>query len=189
MTAALDLPVIENLQALLQGEILLKTRPYSAWGGAVTAQMYLPLTRSQVWQQVTDYSAWTQYFCDITHSEVTHPGIAGVTTQVKRLYQKASKAFLFLTAHVEVHLKVLETQQQRIQFLLESGSFSDFTADLHLCSCGEGTVLTYSVQATPTIPVPNFLIEQAIQWDLPANLRQMRHVMMQRSSGNSYKCD
>ena len=29
--------------ALLQGEILVQTRSHSAWGGAVTAQMHLPL--------------------------------------------------------------------------------------------------------------------------------------------------
>lgn len=181
MAAALNSPVIENASALLRGEILLKTRPHSAWGGAVTAQMYLPIGRSQVWQHVTDYACWTQYFIDITHSEVVHPGIAGVKTQVKRLYQKASKAFLFINAHVEIYLKILETTQQRVQFFMESGSFHDFTADLILTPYGEGTVLTYSVQATPNVPIPGIFIEQAIQWDLPANLRQMREVILQRS--------
>jgi carbon monoxide dehydrogenase subunit G len=167
--------VIEtHLAALLQGEIVLETRPYSAWGGAVTAKMYVPLTRSQVWQELTDYSRWKQFFPDITHSEVLHP----VKNQVKRLYQKASKAFLMFNAQVEIYLRVLETQHQRIQFFMESGSFNDFTADLQLQSCGEGTLITYSVQATPTIPVPSLFIQQAIQWDLPTNLRQMRRVML-----------
>jgi carbon monoxide dehydrogenase subunit G len=167
---------------LLQGEILLTTRAYSAWGGAVTAQMYLPLTPVEVWQQLTDYSRWTQYFPDVTHSQVLHSGINASNSemlkrQVKRLYQKASKAFLVFSAQVEIYLKVLETQQQRVQFYLESGSFSDFLADLSLEACGNGTILTYSVQATPTIPVPGILIEQAIRLDLPTNLRQMRRVM------------
>ncbi|PSB68003.1 cyclase, partial [filamentous cyanobacterium CCP1] len=44
----------ETVQAsLLRGEILLKTRSHSAWGGAITAQMYLLMKRSQVWQQLT----------------------------------------------------------------------------------------------------------------------------------------
>lgn len=162
-------------EALLQGEILLKTHPYSAWGGAVTAQMYLPLSPQQVWQQVTNYPRWTQYFPDVTHSEViSHTLPQGA----KRLYQVASKAFVFLTAQVEIQLKVLETHSQRIQFFLESGSFSEFEADLRLEHHGEGTVLTYRVQAIPTIPVPSFLIEQAIRLDLPMNMRQMRRVML-----------
>lgn len=168
--------------ALLRGEILLATRTYSAWGGAVTAQLYLPLAPAQVWHQITDYPRWTQYFPDITHSEILHNGIGGTGStllkrQVKHLYQSASRAFLIFTAQVEIYLKVLETQHQRVQFYLESGSFSDFAADLQLQACGDGTILTYAVQATPTIPVPGILIEQAIQKDLPTNLKQMRRVM------------
>ncbi|KAM3089610.1 SRPBCC family protein [Phormidesmis sp. 146-35] len=166
--------------ALLQGEVLLTTRAYSAWGGAVTARLYLPLTPDQVWQQLTDYPRWTQYFPDVTHSQVLHSGINASNSakrQVKRLYQSASKAFLVFSAQVEIYLKVLETHHQRVQFYLESGSFSDFFADLSLEAYENGTVLTYSVQATPTIPVPGLLIEQAIRLDLPTNLRQMRRVM------------
>jgi carbon monoxide dehydrogenase subunit G len=171
-----------NLPALLNGEVLLKTRPHSIWGGSVTAQIYLPLSPQQVWQKLTDYSCWTQYFPDVTHSEVIHQGIsttsgATLKKQVKRLYQAASKAFFLLTAKVEVYLKVLETQHQRIQFYFESGSFNDFAADLQLQPHGEGTILTYSVQATPNIPVPGAFVEQAMKMDLPTNLRQMRQVM------------
>jgi carbon monoxide dehydrogenase subunit G len=177
-------PSSHDLRALLQGEILLHTRPHSAWGGAVTAQMYLPLPHTEVWQQLTDYSRWTQFFPDMTRSEVLHevlqhsiPGGATVKRKVKRLYQAASKAFLFLTAQVEIYLKVLETHHQRIQFYMESGSFNDFTADLEIQSCGEGTILTYSVQATPNIPVPSAFIQQAIRMDLPTNMKQMRKVI------------
>ena len=161
--------------ALMQGEILLKTQPHSAWGGAVTAQMYLPIELSQVWQQVTDYPRWTQYFPDVTRSEIRQ--IISRHQGTKRLYQVASRAFMMFTAQVEISLRVLETQHQRIQFYLESGSFSEFNADLQLQPHAEGTILTYSVRATPTIPVPGFLIDQAIRFDLPANLRQMRSVM------------
>jgi carbon monoxide dehydrogenase subunit G len=171
-----------DLAALMKGEVVLRTRPYSAIGGSVVAQIYLPLSPQLVWHQLTDYSRWTQYFPDITRSEIIHNGIASVggaqlKKQVKRLHQAASKAFFFLTAKVEIYLKVLETQHQRIQFYLESGSFNDFAADLQLQAHGEGTILTYVVQATPMIPVPSMFIEHAIQMDLPANLRRMRQVI------------
>ncbi len=181
-SAALPLESPLNLSALLNGDVILKTRPHSAWGGSVTAQIYLPLSPQLVWQKLTDYSLWTQYFPDVTHSEIIHNGIATVSgtaikKQVKRLYQAASKAFFLLTAKVEVYLKVLETQHQRIQFYFESGSFNDFAADVQLYPHGDGTILTYSVQATPMIPVPGAFIEQAMKMDLPTNLRQMRQVM------------
>ncbi|MGI0490661.1 SRPBCC family protein [Alkalinema pantanalense CENA528] len=174
----------DKLSALLQGEILLETRPYSAWGGAVTAKMYIPAPYTEVWQQLTDYSRWTAYFPDIHRSEVIHNGIntsgATVKRQIKRLYQAASKAFLFFTAQVEVYLKVLETHHQRIQFFMESGNFNDFSADLELQAWGEGTIVTYSVQATPTIPVPSAFIQEAIKMDLPNNMEQMRRVICKR---------
>jgi hypothetical protein len=182
--------------ALLQGEILLKTRPHSAWGGAVTASMYLPIARQAVWQQVTDYPRWVQYFPDLIRSEVLHCG-DGLTQSGKRLYQVASKAFLFFSAQVEIYLKVFEVvslggasaaipstkdgarsgETQQIQFRLEKGNFHDFAADLKLQDYLNGTLLTYSVQATPTIPVPSQLIQQAIQLDLPSNMRRMRDVL------------
>lgn len=160
-----------NLTSLLQGEILTETRSHSAWGGAVTAQMYLPITRSRVWQQVTDYPLWVQYFPDVIRSEVLHRG------EVKRLYQVAHKAFLFFTAQVEIYLNVFEEVQQQIQFRLEKGTFTDFTADLKLADCGAGTLLTYAVQATPNIPIPSIFIQQAMQFELPANMRKMRQVL------------
>jgi hypothetical protein len=158
-------------KALLQGEILVKTRAHSAWGGAVTAQMYLPIARSNVWQQVTDYPRWVQYFPDVTKSEVLHRG------EVKRLYQVAQKGFLFLTAQVEIYLNVYEVLGQQIQFRLERGTFTDFTADLKLQDYSNGTLLTYSVQATPNIPIPAVFIQQAMQMELPLNMRKMREVL------------
>jgi hypothetical protein len=94
--------------ALMRGEILVQTRPHSTWGGAVTACMYLPMQRSQVWQQLTDYPRWVQYFPDVIQSEVLQRG------EVKRLYQVARKAFLIFTAQVEIYLNVFEEVQQRI---------------------------------------------------------------------------
>jgi carbon monoxide dehydrogenase subunit G len=157
--------------ALLQGEILVETRSHSAWGGAVTAQMYLPLKRSHVWQQVTDYPRWVQFFPDVTKSKVLQRG------EPLRLYQTAQKSFLFFTAQVEVYLNVVEVRRQQIQFRLEQGTFKDFTADLKLQDCGAGTLLTYAVQATPNIPIPTVFIQQAMHLELPANMRKMRQVL------------
>ncbi len=156
---------------MIGGEILVKTRSHSSWGGAVTATMYLPVVRSHVWQQVTDYPRWVQYFPDVTKSEVLHRG------EAKRLYQAAKKAFLFFTAQVEVYLNVIEVVQQQIQFRLERGTFVDFAADLSLQDCQGGTLLTYAVQATPNIPIPTMFIQQAMQLELPANMRKMRQVI------------
>lgn len=170
-----------SLTALLKGDILLTTEPHTAWGAAVTAQMYLPLERTIVWQQLTNYSRWAEYLPALTHSQVLTPqGSSTITAQSeprKRLYQVASKNFLFFTAQVDVYLNVLETAHQRILFQLESGSFHDFSADLKLQDYLDGTVLTYAVQATPTIPVPAMFIQQAIQLDLPTNMRHMRQVL------------
>lgn len=169
--------------ALLKGEILLNTRPHTAWGGAVTAQMYLPISQTAAWQQVTDYSRWVQYFPDLVRSEVISRGDE-LNHGTKRLYQVAKKAFLFLSAQVEIYLKVVEQitpavagNLHQIQFRLEQGTFHDFAADLKLQDYGDGTLLTYSVQATPTIPVPALLIQQAMQLDLPNNMRRMRQVL------------
>lgn len=162
---------------LLRGDILIQTQSHSAWGGAVTAQMYLPLGRSQVWQQVTDYPRWVQYFPDLIRSEVLG---RGDERGYKRLYQVAAKAFFLFTAQVEIYLKAFETVHtawQQIQFQMERGSFHDFTATLKLQDFKAGTLLTYSVQATPTIPVPSQLIQEAMRLDLPTNMQKMRQVL------------
>ena len=156
--------------ALLQGEILVQTRSHSAWGGAVTAQMHLPLARSRVWQQVTDYPRWVQYFPDVIKSEV-------LRGERKRLYQVARKAFFLFSAQVEVYLNVFEEVQHQIQFRLEQGTFVDFAADLKLQDFSAGTLLTYVVQATPNIPIPTIFIQQAMHLELPENMRKMRQVL------------
>lgn len=163
-------------ERLLQGEILVNTQSHTAWGGAVTASMYLPLSRAIAWQQLTDYPRWVQYFPDLVRSEVLHRGDS-LGQSGKQLYQVASKAFLFFSAQVEVYLRVFETLHQKIQFRLEKGSFLDFSAELTLQDCRDGIILTYSVQATPTIPIPSAFIQQAMQLDLPTNMRKMRQVL------------
>jgi hypothetical protein len=156
---------------LLQGEVFVETRSHTAWGGAVTALMYLPIARTHAWQQLTDYPRWVQYFPDVTKSEVLQRG------EVKRLYQAAQKAFLFFTAQVDIYLNVVEELGQKIQFRLEKGNFHDFNANLVLEDCGSGTLLEYTVQATPTIPIPSIFIQQAMNLELPANMRKMRQVL------------
>jgi len=169
---SLDIPWDQDKQKLLmQGEILVQSGSHTAWGGAVTAWMYVPLVRSQVWQQLTDYPRWVQYFPDITKSEVLNKG------EAKRLYQAAQKAFLFFTAQVEIYLNVVEVLGQQIQFRMEKGTFEDFKANLELKDCGNGTLLAYNVQATPNIPIPSIFIQQAMNFELPANMRKMRQVL------------
>jgi hypothetical protein len=165
-----------DLMALLDGEILLETSPHSMFGGAVTARMYLPIQRSHVWQQLTTYSQWVKFFPDIVRSEILehdpqrpHRGY--------RLYQAAKKTFVMFTAQVEIYLRVFENMQRQIRFHMERGSFTEFSADLTLDDYGDGTVLTYAVKATPTIPVPNIFVEQAMRQELPMNMRQMRQVI------------
>lgn len=170
-----NLPSNRLNTSILQGEILITTRNHSSWGGGVTAEMYLPLQRSQIWEKLTDYPRWVHYFPDLSQSEVLQ---IAVNQGCKRLYQVASKAFFLFTAQVEVYLKVFEQFQQQIQFRLEKGSFQDFSADLKLQDYHTGTLLTYSVQATPIIPIPTALIQQAMLLDLPNNMRQMRQVLI-----------
>ncbi|WP_121968104.1 SRPBCC family protein [Leptolyngbya sp. BC1307] len=182
MTASLRLPALsaaalQQEKSLLQGDVLISTT-LTDMGAAVTATMYVPMVRSQTWQKLTDYSKWVLYFPDIVQSQVleakkqsqSHP-------MTRRLYQVARKAFLMFSAQVEIYLQVIETLHQKIQFRFERGTFSDFSADLTLEDYGQGTLITYSVSATPLIPVPGFLIEQAIRRDLPGNMKTMRRVM------------
>lgn len=165
-----------TLTALIRGDILLSTRSQSAFGGAVTARMYLPIMRSQVWTQITNYASWVHYFPDITCSKILEHNTE-LPHRGHRLYQAAQKTFFLFTAQVDVYLRVFENMQRQIRFRMERGSFNDFTANLTLEDCGDGTVLTYSVEATPAIPVPSLFIEQAMRQDLPGNMRQMRRVI------------
>jgi hypothetical protein len=176
--SAIDLGWSQDHQkSLLEGEIVLKTRPHSAWGGAVTAQMYVPHARLQIWQELTNYPNWTQYFPSLTQSHVLEDASA---QGYKRLYQAAGKNFLIFTAQVEIYLRVTETVhplRHQIQFQLERGTFHDFSALLKLQDYREGTLLTYSVQATPSIPIPTQIIQEGIRLDLPRNMRSLRRAL------------
>lgn len=163
---------------LVRGEILLDSQNHTQWGADVIARLFLPIHPTQAWSQITDYPRWVQFFPDITHSEIL---LERSDRGWKRLYQSASKNFLLFQAQVEIHLKVFEhcwgDRRSQIQFRMERGSFNDFSADLHLVPYQNGTLLSYRVKATPSIPVPSLLIQQAIRLDLPTNLEQMRHVL------------
>jgi len=162
--------------ALLRGDVLVKPQVGTTGGGAVTAHMYVPLTRGQIWPQVTNYRRWTQFFPNIIQSEVIET-VKTASHRYRRLYQVGRKGFMMVSAQVEIYLKVFETACDRVQFRLEQGTFNHFAADLYLQDVNGGTLVSYGVQAVPTIPVPAFLIEHVIKTDLPGNMKQMRQVL------------
>ncbi|MGF1522455.1 MAG: SRPBCC family protein [Leptolyngbyaceae cyanobacterium] len=162
----------QETEALRRGQVLVDTRPYGLSGGAVTAKMYLQTSPAQLWPKLTNYSRWVDYFPNIVRSEVV-----ASSQNVHRLYQVGRKAFLAIAAQVEIYLKVYEQTHRSIQFRLEKGNFRDFGADLTLQDWQDGTLLTYTVQATPLIPVPGFLIEQGMRQDLPGNMENMRRLL------------
>jgi hypothetical protein len=161
-----------EVEALRQGRVLITTHPHGLMGGAVSAKMYVKAPRSVLWDKLTTYSRWTEYFPNITRSEVI-----STTEHYHRLHQVGRKAFLAIAAEVEINLKVYEDPFYSIQFRLEKGTFQDFGADLTLQDWQDGTLLTYAVQATPLIPIPSFLIEQGMRQDLPSNMEHMRKVL------------
>lgn len=176
-SSAADLALSQfDWKALLGGEILLEAQSYFAWGGAVKARMYLPLTQTRVWQQLTDYPRWVNYFPDLTHSQILQKE-SGLDQPCQHLYQAAGKSFFNLSAKVEAYLRVYEVAQQTIRFRLEKGNFLNFSADLDLQSYSNGTLLTYAVQAVPSFPLPAFFLQQMMSFVLPANMRQMRQVL------------
>ncbi|NEQ99804.1 MAG: cyclase [Cyanothece sp. SIO2G6] len=169
--------------ALLRGDVLIEIHPHSAWGGSVTAKMYIPSQRSHVWRELTNYGQWVKFFPDLVHSEVLSSVVerGKRACRGKRLYQVARKAFLMFSAQVEIYLQAIEVTHQKavqkIQFQMERGTFKDFAADLEIKDYDNGTLLTYSVKATPLIPIPAALIQEAMKMDLPNNMRQMRQVI------------
>lgn len=163
-------------EKLRRGEVLVSTRPHTAHGGAVTATAYLPISREELWEQLTNYSRWADFFPDICHSEV----IAQVSPGCCRLTQKASKNFLVLNVEVEIELLAHEVKEKAIVFELAHGSssFHDFSAELQLNDFHHGTQLSYSVQATSKIPIPAIFVQQAMKLDLPLNMRHLRSVLL-----------
>lgn len=161
-----------EVDALHRGRVLIETHPHGLMGGAVSAKMYVKAPRADLWQKLTTYSRWVEYFPNITRSEIIESN-----QNAHRLYQVGRKAFLALAAEVEIYLKVYEDAFHSIQFRLEKGTFKDFGADLTLQDWQNGTLLSYTVQATPLIPVPSFLIEQGMRQDLPGNMEHMRKVL------------
>jgi carbon monoxide dehydrogenase subunit G len=162
--------------ALISGEVMTHVHPHSHEGAAVTAIMHIPLSRDAVWQQLTHYPRWTAFFPNITRSDVT----AELSPRSKRITQAASKTFLMLNIEVEIQLQVDEIPQESIRFSMVDGGFSfrNFAAVIELKDVGNGTELSYTVQATPSIPVPAMFIEQAMKCDLPQNMRCLRRVLL-----------
>lgn len=173
-TSAGQRSIQHEADALQRGQVLVETRPYGLSGGAVTAKMYLKASRAELWPKLTNYGRWVDYFPNIVRSEVIATGSNG-----HRLYQVGRKAFLAIAAQVEIYLKVYEQSHRSIQFRLEKGTFKDFGAELSLQDWRQGTILTYSVQATPLLPVPGFLVEQGMRQDLPGNMENMRRLLCQ----------
>lgn len=161
-----------EVESLRRGRVLIDTHPHGLMGGAVSAKMYVKAPRAALWEKLTQYARWTEYFPNITRSEIVK-----TTEHYHQLYQVGRKAFFAIAAEVDIHLKVYEDPFYSIQFRLEKGTFKDFGADLTLQDWQGGTLLTYAVQATPLIPVPSFLIEQGMRQDLPSNMEHMRRVL------------
>ncbi len=177
-TAAVAQRAPKSQTALLNGEVITQIDHNTPAAAAVTATIHIPLTRDEVWQQLTNYSRWTAFFPDITRSDVT----AELSPRSKRISQAACKTFLMLNIAVEIQLQVDEIPQESIRFsMVDSGgiSFRDFAAVLELKDLGNSTELSYTVQATPSIPVPGMFIEQAMKFDLPCNMRHLRKVLLQ----------
>jgi len=172
---------------LMAGEILLQSRSYSLWGGSVTAQIYLPVERSELWAYLTNYSLWPELFAHITHSGVVETR----TPFHKRVYQAAQKQFALITIGMDACLWVREYPPRQIRFELETenSSFREFKAELWLEAAASdsshssghslGTVLSYTVQAIATWPIPAPLLKEAIGSDLPENLRHLRSYLAQ----------
>lgn len=161
-------------ETLKRGGVLVGTCSHGMAGSSVTAKMFLQASRFDLWPKLTNYARWVDYFPNITRSEIISSDSRG-----HRLYQVGQKAFLAIAAQVEIYLKVYERAQRSIQFRLERGTFRDFEADLTLQDWNGGTILTYTVRATPIIPVPGFLVEQGMRQDLPGNLKNMRRILCQ----------
>ncbi|MGF1458489.1 MAG: SRPBCC family protein [Leptolyngbyaceae cyanobacterium] len=162
----------QEVAALHRGQVLVETAPHGMMGGSVSAKMYVKASRADIWAQLTQYRRWVEFFPNISRSEVLSSG-----QYEHRVYQVGRKCFLAIAAEVEIYLKVYEDPFYSIQFRLDKGTFKDFGADLTLQDWQNGTLLTYTVQATPLIPVPSFLIEQGMRQDLPSNMEHMRRVL------------
>jgi hypothetical protein len=173
MPAATDFDLSAPEQAqLYQGEILLQSRLYSLWGGALTAQIYIPVSSGLVWKTLTQYDRWPGLFPPITKSVVVEEGRFR-----KCIHQCAQKQFSVLTIAVEADLLVREYPDWCIRFNLmaPNWSFREFEAEIQIKPVrNTGTILQYQVQAAAALPIPALFIQEAMRHDLPENLRSLR---------------
>ena len=162
-----------------QGEILIQPQPYSFWGATVTAQIALKRSPKHLWSILSHYDQWVSIFPDVIKSQV----LTVLNPHRKQICQSAQKQFGPMTIVVEAHLRVREYPPHRIWFQLEAPneSFQTFESALWLDPQPQdlGTYLTYRVAATPTLPIPSLFIQEAMRYDLPQNLRALRHYLEQ----------
>ncbi|WP_008309176.1 SRPBCC family protein [Leptolyngbya sp. PCC 6406] len=166
-------PSTRDRDALSRGKILVTAQPHGFTGGHVSATLSLRIFPDALWPHLTDYPRWVDYFPEMTHSEAIAPTDQGQP----RIYQVGRKSILGLGAEVEVYLRVQTHPPHRLQFVMERGTLADFTASFALAPWRLGTLLTFTVQATPLIPLPGFFVEQSMRRELPTSLAQMRRVI------------
>ncbi len=159
--------------ALRTGQVLITTAPQGLIGGLVSAQLYLPMAGAALWEHLTDYPRWSEYFPNIACSRHLPPAASGQP----RLYQVGEKSLMGIPTAGELYLQVDESPPEQIHFRLERGIFSAFEATLLFRPWRIGTLLTYTIQATLAVPLPWFVLSQGIQQDLPQNLTHMRQVI------------
>ena len=52
----------QEVDALRRGRVLIETAAHGMTGGAVTAKMYVPAKRPELWAQLTQYPRWVEFF-------------------------------------------------------------------------------------------------------------------------------
>lgn len=166
-------PIPDDASALRTGRVLVTAKPHGLTGGEVSAQLYVPMAGPALWDALTDYPRWSEYFPNIACSHQLPPTASGLP----RVYQVGQKSLMGIPTAGELYLKVHESPPEQIQFRLEQGIFSAFEATLRLQPWRVGILLTYTIQVTLAVPLPWFILRQGIQEDLPKNLKQMRQVI------------
>jgi carbon monoxide dehydrogenase subunit G len=182
MVAVLERQSINaTLDPLANGDVLVEASVRSAREAEVEITLHLPLPRAYVWQHLSDYTRWSEFFPNLLCSRVveSHPE----AWRGKLLHQVAGLPFLDLGPKVDIYLRAFEIEHKSIRFKLIRGSFTNFAAELRLDDREQGTLLTYRVEAQLAFPVPPFLIRQGIQGAFLSNLKHMRRMLCEAVQG------
>ncbi|MGD1905441.1 MAG: SRPBCC family protein [Leptolyngbyaceae cyanobacterium] len=163
----------DDATALRTGQVLVAAHSEGLTGGQVSAQLYMPMAAPDLWEHLSDYPRWSEYFPNIACSRELVPTASGVP----RVYQVGQKSLMGIPTAGDLYLQVHESPHEQIQFRLERGIFSSFEATLRFQPWRVGVLLTYTIQVTLAVPLPWFILRQGIQDDLPHNLRHMRDVI------------